>query len=45
MQIIAPILDSLKDFFHRSLGFLDSELHHGCLAGGVFYWRLGDRVS
>ena len=45
MQIIASILDALKDFFHRSLGLVDSELHHGSLAGGLFYGRLGDRVS
>ena len=45
MQIMAPILDALKDFFHHFLGLVDGDLQHGSLAGGVFYGRLGDRVS
>ena len=45
MQIMTPILDTLKHFFHHFLGLLDGDLHLGNLAGGVFYGRLGDRVS
>lgn len=45
MQIMDPILDVSKDFFHRSLGLVDSDLHNRSLARGVFYGRLGDRVS
>ena len=45
MQITDPILDGLKDFFHRSLSLMDGDLHQRSLAGRVFYRRLGDRVS
>ena len=47
MQIVDPILDVLKEFFHRSLRLVDRGLHHGSLAGRFFsfYGRLGDRVS
>ena len=45
MQLMDPILDSLKDFFHRSLSLVDGDLHHRSLASRFFYGRLRDRVS
>ena len=45
MQMMDPILDFLKDFFHRSLSLMDGDVHHRSLAGGVCYGKLGDRVS
>ena len=45
MQIVDPILDALKDLFHRFLSLVHRGLHQGSLAGRFFYGRLGDRVS
>ena len=45
MQMTARILDVLKDFLYRSLGLVDSDFHHGSLAGRIFYGRLDARVS
>ena len=45
MQMMDPILDILKDFFHHSLSLMEGNFHHRSLAGRVFYWKLGIRIS
>ena len=45
MQIRAPILDVLKDFFHHSMSLVKRDFHHRSLAGRVVYGKLGMWVS